>query len=109
MQRYTEGFVDFVPNFSMRDRRAGLQKGTATSFSVRTSPPAAKLGAGVEKSPGPSLFYALSWPAAAPPHFMGRWPVGPRETSPISDLPPIHVTPPSKAGATGSGSSPGSR
>src|SRR5438445_9794352 len=26
----------------------------------RTSPPAAKLGAGVEKSPGPSLFYAFA-------------------------------------------------
>src|SRR4029077_1695677 len=29
------------------------------SYSVRTSPPAAKLGAGVEKSPGPSLFLRL--------------------------------------------------
>src|SRR5438445_722915 len=46
-------------NFQCATVRADLQKGIGNSFSVRTSPPAAKLGAGVEKSPGPSLFYAL--------------------------------------------------
>src|SRR6266550_3079250 len=60
MQRSTSPFLDFVPKFSLCSRaRADLQKGIRNSFSVRTSPPAAKLGAGVEKSPGPSLFYAL--------------------------------------------------
>src|SRR6202521_1530824 len=40
-------------------RREGeTRKLIGESSSVRTSPPAAKLGAGVEKSPGPSLFYA---------------------------------------------------
>src|SRR5690348_11592460 len=42
-------------NFHCARCAVGLQKGQASS-SVRTSPPAAKLGAGVEKSPGPSLF-----------------------------------------------------
>src|SRR6202521_3910762 len=40
-------------------RRLG-EKSIGESSSLRTSPPAAKLGAGVEKSPGPSLFYALA-------------------------------------------------
>jgi len=40
--------------------QADLQKGiTRDLIFIRTSPPAAKLGAGVEKSPGPSLFYGF--------------------------------------------------
>ena len=60
VQRSTNPFGVFVPNFFCAAVRAGLQKGIQESFLVRTSPPAAKLGAGVEKSPGPSLFYGFS-------------------------------------------------
>ena len=40
-------------------RERDTRKLIGESSSLRTSPPAAKLGAGVEKSPGPSLFYGL--------------------------------------------------
>jgi hypothetical protein len=36
-----------------------MQKSIAGIIIHSTSPPAAKLGAGVEKSPGPSLFYGF--------------------------------------------------
>jgi len=49
---------DPCQNFHCANRAMGLQKGQESSL-VRTSPPAAKLGAGVEKSPGPSLFQGV--------------------------------------------------
>jgi hypothetical protein len=56
MQRSTGPFLDFVPNFSLRESERAFRKDFQDVIFIRTSPPAAKLGAGVEKSPGPSLF-----------------------------------------------------
>jgi len=55
--------------FTCGSMRAHPQKGwvsagkvkSGSSSSLRSSPPAAKLGAGVEKSPGPSLFMLRVW------------------------------------------------